>query len=185
MKVPFGKPIVGEEEVALITEVLDSGILVHGSKTETFEEEFKALTQCANAISVSSCTAGLHLLYFALGIGPGDEVIVPAQTHVATVHAVELVGATPVFVDCSIEDGNVEYLEIGKHINNRTKAVSVVHFLGYPARVDKIAELCDANSIHLIEDCALAIGSKINGKHVGTFGTAGVFSFYPVKHSLG
>ena len=65
---------------------------------------------------------------FALGIGPGDEVIVPAQTHVATVHAVELVGATPVFVDCSIEDGNVEYLEIGKHINNRTKAVSVVHF---------------------------------------------------------
>ena len=99
MKIPFGKPILEEEEKQAVQEVLSGPILVHGPKSELFENAFREFTGATHAISVSSCTAGMHLIYHALGFGPGDEVIVPCQTHVATAHAVELTGARPVFVD--------------------------------------------------------------------------------------
>jgi perosamine synthetase len=124
----------------------------------------------------------MHLVYFALGIGKGDEVIVPAQTHISTAHAVELTGAKPVFVDCDLKTGNISASDIEKKINKKTKAIAVVHFLGIPVNILEIKKIAKKNNIFILEDCALAIGARYNNKHVGTIGDVGVFSFYPVKH---
>ena len=105
-KIPFGKPILGKEEEDAVIEVMRSGIMAHGPKIKAFEAGFSAFTNSKHSISVSSCTAGMHLYYFHLGLGPGDEVIVPAMTHTATAHAVELTGAKPVFVDAELTTGN-------------------------------------------------------------------------------
>jgi dTDP-4-amino-4,6-dideoxygalactose transaminase len=113
-----------------VLEVLSGDILVHGPKAHQFEHDFAHFTGAPFAVSVSSCTAALHLCYFHLEIGKGDEVIVPAQSHVATVHAVELSGATPVFADAELETGNIDISAIESKITPKTKAISVVHFLG-------------------------------------------------------
>jgi dTDP-4-amino-4,6-dideoxygalactose transaminase len=126
--------------------------------------------------------AALHLSYLHLGLGPGDEVIVPAQTHVATAHAVEWVGATPVFVDCERETGNVTPEGVLAAITPRTRAISVVHFLGIPCAMSKIASIAGERGLSVVEDCALAVGARWEGTHVGLFGDTGCFSFYPVKH---
>ena len=105
--IPFGKPIINKNELKSVLKILKSGVYVHGPKSKEFETKFKKLTNAKNAISVSSCTAGMHLIYFTLGIGKGDEVIVPAQTHTATAHAVELTGAKPVFIDCEKNQGTL------------------------------------------------------------------------------
>ena len=129
IKYPFGKPIfLDKRELNNIKEVLDSGILVHGRKALEFESLFKKFTASKEAVSVSSCTAGMHLVYFALGLGKGDEVIVPAQTHISTAHSVELTGAKPIFVDCDKLTGNMNILEIEKKITKNTKAIAIVHF---------------------------------------------------------
>lgn len=180
--IPFGKPIIGANECREVIDTLKSGILVHGKITEKFEDHFKKFTKAEDAISVSSCTAGMHLLYFVLGIGPGDEVIVPAQTHLATAHAVELTGAKAVFVDCELKTGNIDVNLISKKINSKTRAIAVVHYLGIPVNLSEVLKLTKKNNLYLIEDCALALGSSYKRKHVGLIGDAGVFSFYPVKH---
>lgn len=180
--VKFGKPIIEQEEIQAVNEVLGGDILVHGPRAKEFERLFGEYTKAPYAISASSCTAALHLAYFHWGIGPGDEVIVPAQTHVATAHAVELVGAKPVFVDAELETGNINIDLIEEHITERTKAISIVHFLGMPVNMDKLMPIVEKHNLKLVEDCAIAIGSTFNGKHVGLFGDVGCFSFYPVKH---
>ena len=182
MKIPFGKPIIGKEEKLLVQEVLDGNILVHGPKAEIFEEKFATFTGAKHCVSVSSCTAGMHLLYFTLGIGPGDEVIVPAQTHVATAHSVELTGANAVFVDVDLETGNILPEQVERAITRNTKAIAVVHYLGVMADMPRLAKIARENGLFLLEDCALAHGAKLNGVHAGLHGDAGVFSFYPVKH---
>ncbi|MFV0348699.1 MAG: aminotransferase class I/II-fold pyridoxal phosphate-dependent enzyme, partial [Halodesulfovibrio sp.] len=103
--IPFGKPMIGDEEKNAVLQVLDGPMLVHGPRAKAFEASFAAYTEAPHAVSVSSCTAGMHLVWFALGYGPGDEIIVPAQTHAATAHAVEFVGATPVFCDADPKTG--------------------------------------------------------------------------------
>jgi len=164
-------------------DVLQGPILTHGPQGHDFEREFETfLGDDAASVSVSSCMAALHLAYIYLGIGPGDEVVVPAQTHVATAHAVEWVGATPVFADCEAETGNLTPDAIRAVITERTKAISVVHFLGIPCDMPGIVALADEHDLKVVEDCALAVGSRIDGRHVGLFGDAGCFSFYPVKH---
>lgn len=182
MKIPFGRPLIGQEEKNAVLKVLDNPILVHGPKALEFESEFQNFTGAQNAVSVSSCTAGMHLLYFTLGIGPGDEVIVPAQTHVATAHAVELTGACAKFVDAENQTGNIDVDKIESEINENTKAIAIVHYLGVPADMKKIKEIADKYEIFLLEDCALAPGAYFDKTHVGLYGDAGVFSFYPVKH---
>ncbi len=182
MSLPFGKPIIGKEEESAVLDVLRSGILVHGKKAKEFEEAFAAFTKSPHTVSVGSCTAGLHLAYVARGIGKGDEVIVPAQTHVATAHAVELAGATPVFVDAEPRTGNIDIDKIKASITERTKAISIVHFLGMPVAMDRIMEIARKHNLFVVEDAALAIGSKYKGTHAGLFGDVGCFSFYPVKH---
>lgn len=180
--IPFGKPIIGKEEKQAVANVLDSPILVHGPKAKEFEDAFASFTKSPHALSVASCTAGLHLSYFYLGIGPGDEVIVPAQTHTATAHAVEYVGAKPIFVDAEIETGNIDIGQIEAQITNKTKAISIVHYLGMPVDMDRINEVASKYKLFVIEDCALAIGTYFKGIHAGLHGDMGSFSFYPVKH---
>ena len=180
--IPFGKPLINKSEIELIKKIINSNILVHGPKSIEFEKKFRNFTKSKYAISVSNCTTGMNLIYFSLGIGKGDEVIVPAQTHIATAHAVEYTGAKAVFADCDIKTGNISLDQIKKKINNRTKAICIVHFLGIPVDIKPIKNFAKKNNLFLIEDCALALGSNYYGKHVGTLGDAGVFSFYPVKH---
>ena len=119
IKIPFGKPIINKKEKKILLKVIKSGILVHGSKAKEFEALFKNFTGAKDAISVSSCTAGMHLFYFSLNIGKGDEVIIPSQTHVATAHAVELTGAKPIFVDSAFPSGNIDIKLIEKKNNKK------------------------------------------------------------------
>ena len=182
MKIPFGKPLIDKIDVDSIAKVLKTGILVHGKKTIDFESQFKKFTKSKYSVSTSSCTSAMHLFYFVNNIGPGDEVIVPSQTHLATVHAVELVGAKPVFVDSNFVDGNINIKDIEKKITKKTKVITVVHYLGIPVDMPAILKISNKYKLLVLEDCALAIGAKIKNKHVGTFGDAGAFSFYPVKH---
>ncbi len=181
--VPFARPWITEDDRRAVNEVLRGHILTHGPEGKQFEEEFaEFLGEGAYAVSVSSCMAALHLAYLHLGIGPGDEVVVPAQTHVATAHAVEWVGATSVFVDCEPGTGNVTAEAVRAAVTERTKAISVVHFLGIPCDMPAICEVAAERGLKVIEDCALAVGSRWGERHVGLFGDAGCFSFYPVKH---
>ena len=180
--IPFGKPMIGKAEQDAVAGVLQGSVLVHGPKAREFEEAFAAYTKAPQAVSVSSCTAALHLFYFHLGIGHGDEVIVPAQTHNATAHAVELTGAEPVFIDAEMQTGNINISQIESQITERTKAISVVHYLGMPVEMDGILNLAQKYNLKVVEDCALAVGSFYKGIHAGLYGDAGCFSFYPVKH---
>ncbi len=181
-KIPFGKPMINQLEKDAVLNVMDGSILVHGPVATQFENKFASFTNAPNAVSVSSCTAGMHLIYFALGYGPGDEIIVPAQTHIATAHAVELTGAKPVFVDSEINTGNINIEAIESAINSKTKAIAIVHYLGVPVDMPKVVQIAKKHNLFLLEDCALAPGAKIDNTHVGLHGDAGVFSFYPVKH---
>jgi len=174
--------MIGEEEMRAVAEVLSGPILVHGPKSEEFESSFASFTKAPHAVSVSSCTAGMHLIYHALGFGQGDEVIVPSQTHVATAHAVELTGARPVFVDAESTTGNIDIAAIEAAITSKTRAIAVVHYLGVPVNMDQISNIAKKYSLFVLEDCALSVGASFNGIHTGLLGDAGCFSFYPVKH---
>jgi perosamine synthetase len=181
--IPFGRPWIDDRDRQAVAEVLDGPILTHGPRGTGFEDEFAAfLGPGAHCVAVSSCAAALHLAYSHFGIGPGDEVILPAQTHVATANTAEWVGATSVFVDCDPATGNVTAEGIRAAVTPRTRAVTVVHFAGIPCDMPAVVELAAEHGIVVIEDCALAVGARLDGRHVGLFGDAGCFSFYPVKH---
>jgi len=174
--------VIGAEERGAVEEAMMSPQLVHGPRIHAFEVAFAAmLGEGAYATAVSSCTAGLHLSYMHLGIGPGDEVIVPAETHVATAHAVEVTGAKPVFVDCD-SSGNIDIEVIESRLTERTKAICVVHYPGLPVDVVKVNALATPLGLPVVEDCALAVGASLDGVACGLLGGMGSFSFYPVKH---
>lgn len=174
--------MIGNGEKEAVLDVLNGPILVHGPRAVQFEKEFALWTGAPFAVSVASCTAAMHLFYFYAGIGPGDEVIVPAQTHAATAHAVELCGAKPVFIDAEKSTGNIDIDQIESNISEKTKAISVVHYLGMPVEMDRVMEIARRRGLLVLEDCALAIGTRYKGIHAGCWGDAGCFSFYPVKH---
>jgi perosamine synthetase len=180
--IPFGQPWIGEEEKAAVAAVLQSPVLTHGPETHAFEEEFAGFVGGGHAIATSSCMGALHLACWELGFRPGDDVLVPAQTHTATVHAVELMGAKPVFVDCDPRTGNMTAEALRGALTPKTKGIVLVHFLGMPCEMDGILALATEHNLKILEDCALAIGTRWNGKHVGLLGDAGAFSFYPAKH---
>lgn len=181
--VPFARPWLTDDDRAAVQRVLTGHVLTHGPEGTAFEQEFASfMGGDAHCVTVSSCMAALHLAYLHFKIGPGDEVLVPAQTHVATAHAVELVGARPVFVDVDPATGNVTADRLAAAITDRTCAISVVHYAGMAVDMPPIAALARERGLKLIEDCALAVGSRIDGTHVGLFGDVGCFSFYPVKH---
>lgn len=173
-----------EQESAAASEVIDSRWITMGERTRQFEQEFEALlgerSLCA---AVSSCTAALHIALLSLGVGPEDEVIIPALTFVADINAVEIVGATPVLADCgSLGNWNVTAASIKRCITTQTKAVIVVHFAGYPCEMDEIVALCHERDIKLIEDVAHAPGACYKGQACGTFGDIGCFSFFTNKN---
>jgi perosamine synthetase len=181
--IPFARPWITDQERQAVLEVLQGDILTHGPQNRSFEEEFaRFVGDGAHCVAVSSCMAGLHLAYLQLGIGPGDEVIVPAQTHVATAHAVEIVGARPVFLDCEPATGNLDTSRLEDLVTPRTRAIGLVHFVGIPCHMDAIMAVAGRHGLKVIEDCALAVGARYRGKHVGLIGDVGCFSFYPVKH---
>jgi dTDP-4-amino-4,6-dideoxygalactose transaminase len=182
IQIAFGKPILGDEEKAAVARVLSGTQLVHGPEARRFEADFASFVGGGTAIAVGNCTAALHLSYVHLGIGAGDEVIVPAQTHVATAHAVAYTGATPVFADCDAATGNVTADTIAPLITPRTKAICVVHYLGLPVDMDPIVKLANDNKLFLVEDAALSLGGTYKNVHTGLVGDVGCFSFYPVKH---
>lgn len=179
---PFGKPMIGDAEKEAVTRVLSGTQLVHGPEARRFESDFCQFVGGGHAIAVGNCTAALHLSYVHLGIGLGDEVIVPAQTHVATAHAVAYTGATPVFADCELATGNISAASIRPLITPRTKAICVVHYLGLPVDMDPIVELAREHKLFVVEDAALSLGATYRGQHTGLIGDVGCFSFYPVKH---
>ncbi len=181
--IPFARPWITDTEREAVLEVLKGDILTHGPQNKAFEEEFASFVgPGAYCVAVSSCMAALHLTYLQLGIGAGDEVIVPAQTHVATAHAVEVVGARAVFADCAPETGNIDSDHLERLITPRTKAIGLVHFIGIPCDMDRILAVSERHGLKIVEDCALAVGARYKDRHVGLLGEVGCFSFYPVKH---
>jgi len=181
--IPFGRPWISDEDRKAVLAVLEGHILTHGPQGRAFEAEFaQFLGGAAHCVSVSSGMAALHLSYISLGIGPGDEVIVPAQTHIATAHAVEWVGARPVFVDCDPAAGNVTPQAFAAAVTPRTRAIALVHFIGIPCDMPGIMAVAQAHGLKVVEDCAVALGARHGATHVGLFGDAGCFSFYPIKH---
>jgi dTDP-4-amino-4,6-dideoxygalactose transaminase len=182
-KIPFGRPWITDAERQAVMEVLSGDVLTHGPQAHAFEKEFAAFVGAdAHCLTTSSGMAALHLAYWQLGIGPGDEVIVAAQTHVATAHAVEVVGAKPVFADCDFATGNVDPQRVEALVTPRTRAIGIVHYAGIPCDMDAIMAIAARHGLKVIEDCALAVGARWRGKHVGVFGDAAIVSFYPVKH---
>ena len=181
MSIKFSKPNIFESDLKLVKKTIKSGWLTHGKNTTKFEEKFKEYTNSKYSVTVSSCTAALHLSCLALGLKKGDEVIVPAMTHTATSHAVEYTGAKTVFIDIDLETGNIDPQKIEKKITKKTKAIIIVHMAGFACQIDLIQKICKKYKIKLIEDCAHSIGTKFKSRHVGNFGVSGCFSFYPTK----
>ncbi len=170
------------QDVDAVAETLRSGWLTMGPRTEAFEQAFAEHRGVRHAIAVSSGTAALHLAYAAAGIGPGDEVVVPSFTFVATVNAVLYCGARPVFADIvGVENPSLDPDEVERRLTPRTRAVAVVHFAGYPARVEALARLCEERGLALIEDAAHAVGAGFGDRRLGTFGRVGAFSFFSNK----
>jgi dTDP-4-amino-4,6-dideoxygalactose transaminase len=171
-----------EQDLEAVAETLRSGWLTLGPRTAAFEEAFAAQLGARHAIALSSCTAALHLAYLAAGVGPGDEVIVPAFTFVATAAAALYCGAAPVFAEISSrESPNLDPEDVERRIGPRTKAVCAVHYAGYAAPVDRLKALCDERGIALIEDVAHAPSATLGARKLGTWGLAGAFSFFSNK----
>ncbi len=179
--IKFSIPNIKTSDIKIVSKIIKSGWLTHGKYTSLFEKEFKKFTMSKYAISVSSCTAGLHLSCLASGFKKGDEIIVPAQTHTATAHAVEYTGARAIFADIDFKSGNINLENIKKKVTKNTKGLIIVHMAGYPCEVEKIKSFCKKKKIILLEDCAHGVGTKFKNKHVGNFGVSGSFSFYPTK----
>jgi dTDP-4-amino-4,6-dideoxygalactose transaminase len=165
-----------------IQSVFEKTAFSAGPFVKSFEDNFAKAHKAAYCVGVNSGTAALHIAMWALGIGPGDEVIVPANTFFATPEAVSLCGAKPVFVDCEPDYFNIDPRQIEKIISKRTKAILAVHLYGQSAQMDTIKDIADRKSLLLLEDCAQAHLTEFRDVPVGTFGVCGCFSFYPGKN---
>jgi len=184
-KIPFADVRMGDEEKAAVLAVLDSNWLTTGPKTHEFETAFAAAMDRPGlqAIALSNCTAALHLAVEALGIGQGDEVICPSLTFVATANAARYAGAEPVFADlCSQDEWNIDPDDIARRITSRTKAITVVHYAGYPVRMQAILDLARKHKLFVIEDACHGPLSEWNGQKLGTIGDIGCFSFFSNKN---
>ncbi|MCW3463972.1 DegT/DnrJ/EryC1/StrS family aminotransferase [Chitinophaga nivalis] len=181
-KIPIYQPSLGEQEKKNVMECLDSTwISSKGKFIAEFEREFAHYLQVGHAASVCNGTVAIHLALVALGIGKGDEVIVPSLTYIASVNAITYTGATPVFVDSLNDCWQIDPADVEKKITANTKAVMAVHLYGHPCDMDAMTAICRKHNIFLIEDCAEALGTQYKGKHVGTFGDVSTFSFFGNK----
>lgn len=180
--IPAAKPLIGEEERSAVDRILQSGMMAQGPEVAAFECEFSAIVADRQCIAVNSGTSGLHMSLIAAGIKQGDEVIVPSFTFAATANTVALAGATPVFADIDPQTFNIDPLSIEAAITPRTRAIQPVHLYGQPAAMKEIMAIAARHNLLVIEDAAQAHMASLDGRPVGSFGIAGVFSFYPTKN---
>jgi perosamine synthetase len=181
MYVPIARTSLLESEVQSVMEPLRSGWLVQGPKVREFEDKWSAFTGSKHSIAVTSCTTGLHLSLAALGLLPGDEVIVPAFTWIATANVVEHLGAKVVFCDIDLETFNLDIQQLASLVTTKTKAILPVHLFGMAADMEPISAFAEQHKLWVVEDAACGFGSRYKGQHVGTLGHTGVFSFHPRK----
>jgi len=178
---PYCLPFIGEEEISEVADSLRSGWITAGPKVKRFESEFAAYVGVKHAVAVNSCTAALQISLAALGIGPGDEVIVPTLTFCATANVVIHLGATPVIVDVD-EDFQISAEAVARAITPRTRAIVPVHYAGQACSLQEILIIAAKNGIPVVEDAAHAAGSEYEGTRIGSHGTAVCFSFYAIKN---
>lgn len=178
----FGSPVLGDEEMAEVADSLRSGWIGTGPKVQRFERLLESYVGVPNVRCVSSCTAALMLGLKALGVGPGDEVVVPAMTFVASANAVEHMGATPIFVDSEPGTGLIDLEQAEAAVTPRTAAIMPVHLAGRPVDLDRVNALRDRLGISVIEDAAHAIGAEWRGRRIGTHGNLTAYSFYVTKN---
>ena len=181
MNVPIARASLTEAEIQSVLGPLRSGWLVQGPMVREFEEKWSSFTGAKHSIAVTSCTTALHLSLTALGLQPGDEVIVPAFTWVASANVVEHLGARVVFCDIDLNTFNLDVLQLQRKITPKTKAVLPVHLFGLSADMKAINQLAKQHGLWVIEDAACGFGSRYHGRHVGTLGDVGCFSFHPRK----
>jgi dTDP-4-amino-4,6-dideoxygalactose transaminase len=181
MKIPISIPYFGEEEKRAILKPLETGWVVQGPFVKQFEEKFSAFTKARFSVATSSCTTALHIAVAALGLKPGDEVIVPAFTWIATANVVEYMGARPIFCDIDLRTFNIDANQIEALITSRTVGIIPVHLFGLCADMQPILDIARKHNLWVVEDAACAFGAWYRGRHAGTFGEMGCFSFHPRK----
>jgi perosamine synthetase len=182
MNVPIARPSFGQLEEEAVIEVLRSGWVSQGPRVAEFERQFAEYVGAEHAVAVSSCTTALHLALVAAGVKPGDEVICPSLSFIATANAIVYAGATPVFVDIDRSTFNLDPSRIEELITSRTRAILLVHQIGLPAAIDEIKAIASRHGLALVEDAACAIGSEYRGQRIGKPHTSmACFSFHPRK----
>jgi perosamine synthetase len=179
--IPIIRPWLGDDEAEAAAATVRSGWVAQGPNVANFEQQFCRCVGAVDAVAVSNCTTALHLALVVLGVGPGDEVVVPSFSFIATTNAVLYVGATPVFADVDAVTGNLTAASIRERVTARTRAVIVVHQAGVPADLASIAPECDALGVRIIEDAACALGSTFQGRLIGAHSDLVAFSFHPRK----
>lgn len=184
--IPPARPVVAEQDIEAAIRVLRSGMVIQGPEVAGFEEEFSAHVEGRHCVAVNSGTSALQLSLMAMGVGPGDEVIVPSFSFAATANVVRLVGAEPVFADIDPRTFNIDPGAIEALVGPKTVAIMPVHLYGQAADMDRIEAVAAKHGLGMLEDAAQAHLAEWNGRRVGAIGTAGCFSFYPTKnmHSL-
>lgn len=181
--IPAAKPLIGDEERAAVDRVLLSGMVAQGPEVAAFEQEFAAaLVEGRDCVAVNSGTSGQHLGMLALGLGPGDEVIVPSFTFAATANSVAVCGATPVFVDVDPETFTLDPAAVEAAVTERTVGIQPVHLYGHPAPMDALLAVAERHGLWVFEDAAQAHGARWQGRRVGSFGQGAMFSLYPTKN---
>ncbi len=182
-RVPLADVVVPEHDIGVVADVYRSGWLSMGPRTAEFEQALAEYTGAKHAFAVANGTAALHLICLAAGLGPGDEVIAPSMTFVASVNAIAYTGAQPVFADIgSVREPWITAETVEAALTPRTRAVMVVEYGGHPGEIEALRALCGERGILLLEDAAHAIGMRTGGRHLGTFGAAGAFSFFSNKN---
>jgi perosamine synthetase len=181
-RISLAHPDIGPEELTAVAEVLNSGVLTNGPRTRQFEDAFALRHEVPFAVAFANGTVALSATYLALGIGPGDEVVVPSLTFVSSATSVLHVGATPVFADIDSETFNLNPGDAAKRITKRTKALLAVHYGGQPADMDGLRQVAEDANVMLLEDAAQAHGANYRGRPVGGLGRAAMFSFTPTKN---
>lgn len=174
-------PYITDEDIEAVVSVLRTGMLSFGRVGEEFERELAMYLGVKHALAVSNGTAALYLSLKALGIGPGDEVVVPDFTFFATASTVLLAGAVPVLADIELDTYTIDPFDLERAVGDRTKSIIPVHLYGHPADMDAVSEVSRDRGLYVIEDCAQALGAEFRGRRVGGLGHAGAFSFYPTK----
>lgn len=179
--VPIARTSLTPDEINSVLGPLQSGWLVQGPQVKSFEEKWTKFTGASHSLAVTSCTSGMHLAIAALGLGPGDEVIIPAFTWISTANVIEHQGAIPIFCDIDLETFNIDVSQIEQHITTRTVGIMPVHLFGLAADMRPIMAIAKKYGLWVVEDAACGFGATYDGQHVGNLGNAGAFSFHPRK----